>query len=79
LNHLRQKLNTIAASDQDEIVVVVRKDQLGMYREEVRTEFPEAVGDIESLDGETNSLASQVESNFDSVNIEFKSYKQVSE
>lgn len=78
LNELRKKLNTIAASGKDEIVVVVKEGQLDVnYRTEFEFDrskrFPDAVDDIETID----DIGTKVESNFDGVEVTFKTYSEV--
>ena len=81
LNELRKKLNTLAASGQDEIVVVMRKDQLNAeYGDEVTKHFPDPVRNIDKASDEglkPSDLADEVEDTFDDVSVEFKSYDEV--
>ena len=74
LDELRKKLNTQAASGQDEIVVVMRQDQLNAkYSDEVTAEFPDSVDSVET----PSDVGQLVEDSFDDVNVEFKSYSDV--
>ncbi|WP_154020965.1 hypothetical protein [Haloarcula sp. CBA1127] len=76
LNSLREKLNTQAASGQDEIVVVMRQDQLdAKYSDEVTGEFPDTVDGVET----PSDVGQLVEDNFDDVSVEFKSYNELDE
>ncbi len=72
VNSLRKKLNTIAASGQDEIVVVVRNKDV-TFDSDVRESFPSDVQDVESLTG----LADRIESQFDGTEVTIKSFDQV--
>ncbi|GAA3879634.1 hypothetical protein GCM10022627_35730 [Haloarcula argentinensis] len=74
LDSLRKKLNTQAASGQDEIVVVMRQDQLDAeYSDEVTGEFPDTVDSVET----PSDVGQLVEDNFDDVSVEFKSYSDL--
>jgi len=76
LDSLRKKLNTQAAGGQDEIVVVMRQDQLDAeYSDEVMDEFPDSVDDVEK----PSDIGQLVEDDFDDVSVEFKSYSDLSE
>lgn len=74
LDELRRKLNTIAASGQDEIVIVMREGELeSEYSDDVTNAFPESVQAVER----PTDLADMVEDNFDGVSVEFRSYEEV--
>jgi hypothetical protein len=76
LNDLRKKLNTQAAGGQDEIVVVMRQDQLDAgYSDEVIDEFPDAVSDVEN----PSDIGQLVKDDFDDISVEFKSYSDLDE
>ncbi|WP_152422278.1 hypothetical protein [Haloarcula marismortui] len=76
LDSLRKKLITQAAGGQDEIVVVMRQDQLDAeYSDEVTDEFPDAVDDVEK----PSDIGQLVEDDFDGVSVEFKSYRDLNE
>lgn len=64
----------MAASGEDDIVVVVREGQLQKsFDSDMRAKFPSEVKDVDSLE----KLGKDVEGNFDDVDVTFKTYDEV--
>ena len=64
----------MAASGEDDIVVVVREGQLQKsFDSDMRAEFPSEVKDVDSLE----KFGKNVEENFDDVDVTFKTYDEI--